>query len=323
VLPGGGSVTVLSADNPDGLRGAGLDGLFFDEGAFAAPEVWRERLRPALADKQGWAALGSTPNGRNWYWKGFNDWKRDPSWACFHRPSRDNPLLTSEELESIKREIGPRRFAQEMEALATESEGVLWPGCYFEDEVIYADPKIWPQSFEMSTLYLDPSIGRESKTGDYSAIIFAGLRNGKLWVRADIEKRPPGDMVRDFYGMWLRFNPTASGIETNGFQQVLLPLLQQYGQQHELPLLPITPVVNTENKGVRIQRLDPYLASGEIKIFRDRGGELLVEQMQMFPAKEYHDDGPDALEGAVRLMAGVQSWEIRNENESYEEYATA
>ena len=317
-LPGGGSISVMSADNPESLRGAGLDGLIGDEMAFTAPEVWRERLRPALADRKGWAAIITTPNGQNWFWKSFLKWKRDPEWECWQRPSSDNPLLTAEELASIKRELGPIRYAQEIEALATESEGVLWPGSYFEDEVIYSSD--FPQTFEMSSLYLDPSIGNESKQGDYSAIIFAGLRNGRIWVRADLEKRPPGKIVQDFYEMWLRFNPTLAGIETNGFQSVLLPLLQNYAQSNGLPVIPIVPVVNSERKGVRIQRLDPYLASGEIKIYPDRGGELLVEQMQMFPVKEYHDDGPDGLEGAVRLLSMIQQAELRGEPQ--EEYVT-
>ena len=39
-LPGGGSISIKSGDNPDSLRGAGLDGAVLDEAAFLAPEVW-------------------------------------------------------------------------------------------------------------------------------------------------------------------------------------------------------------------------------------------------------------------------------------------
>ncbi|MCA9315790.1 MAG: hypothetical protein KDB73_09895, partial [Planctomycetes bacterium] len=54
VLPGGGSVTVKSADNPDALRGVGLDGVVLDEAAFMSEEAWTHGIRPALADRQGW-----------------------------------------------------------------------------------------------------------------------------------------------------------------------------------------------------------------------------------------------------------------------------
>lgn len=55
VLPGGGSITVKSADNPDSLRGEGLDGAVLDEAAFMKPEAWAACIRPALSDKRGWA----------------------------------------------------------------------------------------------------------------------------------------------------------------------------------------------------------------------------------------------------------------------------
>ena len=61
-------------------------------------------------------------------------------------------------------------------------------------------------------------------------------------------------------------------------------------------------VHNRENKMVRIQRIDPYLANGQIKIRRSAMGEVLVDQMMMFPLAGYHDDGPDALEMAIRLI---------------------
>ena len=55
-------------------------------------------------------------------------------------------------------------------------------------------------------------------------------------------------------------------------------------------------------KEVRLRRLGPWLASGKIH-FRTHspGAALLVEQLEQFPIGD-HDDGPDALEMAIRLM---------------------
>ena len=55
VLPGGGTVEVRSAEEPGSLRGAGLDGLVFDEAAHSREEAWTHELRPALSDRKGWA----------------------------------------------------------------------------------------------------------------------------------------------------------------------------------------------------------------------------------------------------------------------------
>jgi hypothetical protein len=41
---------------------------------------------------------------------------------------------------------------------------------------------------------------------------------------------------------------------------------------------------------------------GQIKFRKGHSDQdLLVEQLSFFPSKSFHDDGPDALEGAVRL----------------------
>ena len=68
-LPGGGSVQVRSADDPDSLRGEGLDFVVLDEIAFMKEEAWTEALRPALSDRQGKALFISTPKGHNWFWR--------------------------------------------------------------------------------------------------------------------------------------------------------------------------------------------------------------------------------------------------------------
>jgi len=47
-LTNGGSVTVRSADDPDSLRGEGLDFIVLDECAFMQERTWSEALRPAL-----------------------------------------------------------------------------------------------------------------------------------------------------------------------------------------------------------------------------------------------------------------------------------
>src|SRR5262249_516920 len=63
--PNGGQVRLYGADNPDALRGIYLDGIVLDEYADMDPRVWSEIIRPALADREGWAVFIGTPKGRN------------------------------------------------------------------------------------------------------------------------------------------------------------------------------------------------------------------------------------------------------------------
>jgi predicted phage terminase large subunit-like protein len=63
------------------------------------------------------------------------------------------------------------------------------------------------------------------------------------------------------------------------------------------------PLENRVAKLVRIRRLSPYLAARRLRFKRHSPGtQLLVEQLKMFPVGD-HDDGPDALEMAIRLAA--------------------
>ena len=67
-LPTGGAVQIRSADDPDSLRGEGLDFVVMDECAFMKEDAWTHALRPALSDRLGKAMFISTPKGRNWFY---------------------------------------------------------------------------------------------------------------------------------------------------------------------------------------------------------------------------------------------------------------
>lgn len=127
-LPGGGWIQVKSADNPDSLRGEGLDLAVFDEAAFVVEQAWTEAIRPALSDRIGKALFISTPQGRNWFWR---LWARgqagDPEWESWTFPTAANPHIAKEEIEAARLGSTERTFAQEYEADFSLSEGVFFP----------------------------------------------------------------------------------------------------------------------------------------------------------------------------------------------------
>jgi hypothetical protein len=124
----GGEVTVRSADEPDSLRGEGLDFVFIDEAAFIKALAWDECLRPALSDRLGSALIGGTPKGRNWFWK---LWLRgqDPletEWASFRFSTTDNPFMSANEIAEVRRNTPERIFQQEYEAAFLEDAGGIF-----------------------------------------------------------------------------------------------------------------------------------------------------------------------------------------------------
>lgn len=111
----GGQVRLFGADNPDALRGIYLDGVVLDEHADMDPRVWGEIIRPALADRQGWAVFIGTPKGRN----SFHEiWKRaqaEPDWYSLMLRASETRLIDPGELQLAKRDLSDDQYEQEFE----------------------------------------------------------------------------------------------------------------------------------------------------------------------------------------------------------------
>ena len=54
-------ISLYGSDNFDSLRGQYFDGVVLDEIGDQDPRIWNEIIRPALADRQGWALFIGTP----------------------------------------------------------------------------------------------------------------------------------------------------------------------------------------------------------------------------------------------------------------------
>ncbi len=116
-LINGSIISIRGADNPDSLRGVGLDFAALDEFAFTGSAIWHETIRPALADRQGRALFITTPNGMGWDYDLFmmGQENRDgfASW-CF--TTLDGGNVATEEIEAARSSMDPRLFRQEFEA---------------------------------------------------------------------------------------------------------------------------------------------------------------------------------------------------------------
>ena len=111
----GGQVRLYGADNPDALRGIYLDGVVLDEYADMDPRVWSEVIRPALADRQGWAVFIGTPKGRNAF---FELWRRsqaETDWYSLMLKASESGLIPDGELELARRDLTDDQYAQEFE----------------------------------------------------------------------------------------------------------------------------------------------------------------------------------------------------------------
>src|SRR5262245_50542204 len=128
-FPGGGWLQVRSADNPDSLRGEGLDRVVLDECAYIAESAWTEAIRPSLTDRKGDALFISTPNGHDWFWGLWNRGEGGESaWASFRFPSISNPHLDPAEVEEARKQLPERTYEQEYNATFLDSGGGVFRG---------------------------------------------------------------------------------------------------------------------------------------------------------------------------------------------------
>jgi phage terminase large subunit len=104
-------IELKGADNPDSLRGTGIMGAVMDEYAFIADGkyLYDTIIRPALADRNGWAVFISTPNGVvNHFYDLVQEAKSDPDRYFYsHATALDNTYFmerSPQEFEETRKE---------------------------------------------------------------------------------------------------------------------------------------------------------------------------------------------------------------------------
>jgi hypothetical protein len=115
-LVNGSTISLRGADNPDSLRGVGLDFCVMDEFAMIDEKAWSEVLRPTLSDKQGSAMFISTPMGQgNWAYDLYQRGRaRDEhNWESFQYTTLDGGNVSADEIEQARRDLDERTFRQE------------------------------------------------------------------------------------------------------------------------------------------------------------------------------------------------------------------
>jgi predicted phage terminase large subunit-like protein len=206
-------------------------------------------------------------------------------------------------LMQLRVEIGQTAFEREKQGSPVNSQHSEWPEAYFADSIWFDE---WPADITVRAVALDPSKGRDAGRGDYSAYVLLGIdRNGVLYVEADMARRPTPQLVADGVAICDRFRPDAFGVEANQYQELLCnEFVSEFARQGISHTNPAA-IHNNTNKAMRIRRLAPHLAQRRLRFLANSPStRMLVDQLRDFP-NAAHDDGPDALEMAIRLADHV------------------
>ncbi len=135
-------IELKGTENAMALRGRSLAGVVLDEAAFMDSEVWFQVIRPALADKQGWALFISTPDGTaSWFYDLWCYVPDDPTgeWNRWSYTTIDGGNVPKEEVEAARAQLDARTFKQEFEASFENLTGLV--AVSFSDDNISTDAK--------------------------------------------------------------------------------------------------------------------------------------------------------------------------------------
>jgi predicted phage terminase large subunit-like protein len=224
-----------------------------------------------------------------------------------------------ERLLKKKRQIGTINFNKEFQNDPRDEEGLFreeWFHYYRPEEIAGKHLAIYDAG--------DPSVGK-NESADYRAFVKVGRAlDGIVYVlNADIKKRSVDSFVTTSYLRQSEQPALVFGLETSGFQAVLMVLFKIEAEKRGL-YLPIKEIDQTINKEVRIARLSPLVERGLIRFQKGHSDQdLLIEQLIYFPSTTVNDDGPDALEMAEKLAESYAGGPIEYETVSKRVFAEA
>jgi phage terminase large subunit-like protein len=304
-------VQFKTADDPQSLRGAGLDILWIDEAAFITSKDAYDVVRPALSDKIGRVITTTTPHGKNWFWDKFfqGDPLVDANQFRVEYTSVDRPSFHKEEWIEAKRTMHPALFAQEYMASFDAMAGLSLSGDWLHyytmgDEDLAHDLIALPRG-EDGKIKLRKYIGVDPSTGesdDQFAISCIGISEDMTqaflldyWL-GHLQFPDQVDKIREYQ---LKWKPELIGIESNAYQR---SLAQQANRLQGFP--GIVAVISKGSKTERLLSMSPVFKIGKVRISQTHAE--FVDQWVSYDgkAKTNRDDLLDSVEIALGT-AGV------------------
>ncbi|GIK73818.1 MAG: hypothetical protein BroJett021_28060 [Chloroflexota bacterium] len=296
-MPGGGTVQVRSADDPQSLRGEGLDFLVMDECAFIPEAAWTEALRPALADRQGRALFISTPKGRNWFWRLWQMGQPpNAQWASWRFATATNPFIQPEEIEAARGSLPERVFRQEFLAEFIDDAGGVFRRVA---EMATAAPE------DVGTPGDEYVIGVDwGKHNDFTALAVLNTGRRALVHLDRFNQIDYAVQLKRLRALYERFRPVAIIAERNSIGEPLIEQLQREG-------LPVQPFMTTNaSKTVAIEALALAFERGDVRIVADPVlvNELQAYEMERLPSGLMRYSAPEGLHDDT-VMALALAWQ--------------
>jgi len=136
-LLNGSIIQLHGADNPDSLRGVGLDCAVLDEYANMHADTWPAVVQPMLSDRLGRALFIGTPKSFDCFYDLYTHAESNERWAAFQFATEQGGYVAPEELVALQVDMDPIRYAQEFRASFQSLQGRVYHA--FDRELNVAD----------------------------------------------------------------------------------------------------------------------------------------------------------------------------------------
>ena len=293
---GGGWLQFRTAEEPDALRGEGIDLVVFDEAAHVEglEAMWEQCVRPSLMDRRGGAWFVSTPFGFNFFNSLFQRGFHEEGWSCFQYPTSANPHIDRQEIDDLRASLPVLVARQEVDAEFVQLAGALFKRQNIT--VLDREPVgvCWVRSWDLAFT--------QKTTSDYTAGVKMGMASDGTIVVADVVV---GHME------WpdaVRCIALTAQLDGPAVRQGIEVVSAQVGMMQTLirdPLLVRYPFEAIQVHRDKLTRALPVVArseQGKFAVVRANWTQKFIDELCAFP-ESLHDDQVDALSGGMTLLS--------------------
>jgi len=312
-LPNGARITLLGAENSDGLRGIYLDGCVIDEYANIEGKLFAEIIRPALSDRKGYCVFIGTPAGMN---NNFYDLYQHANgaddWFNYKAKASDTKIVDPEELEKAREVMGEKKYLQEFECdWIANIEGAI-----YGDEVAKLDDKK-----QLARVPYDPTLPVSTAwdlgVADHSSIIFFQQKGTAIQIIDYHEERGHGlphyiQLLNEKpYVYKEHYAPHDIEVQEFGNGKTRREIAYQLGIRFKVvPKLPVEEGIHAVTMLLNRCWIDTDHCKSLIDALRHYHRKY-IDKNRMFRSKPVHDWSSHACDAMRYLAVGLQELNTR------------
>jgi len=312
-LPNGSRITLLGAENSDGLRGIYLDGCVIDEYANIDGKLFAEIIRPALSDRKGYCVFIGTPAGMN---NNFYDLYQHANgaedWFNYKAKASDTKIVDPEELEKAKEVMGEKKYMQEFECdWIANIEGAI-----YGEEINKIEDKN-----QIARVPYDPTLPVSTAwdlgVADHSSIIFFQQKGTSIQIIDYHEERGHGlphyiQLLEEKPYIYKdHFAPHDIDVQEFGNGKTRREIAYQLGVRFKVvPKLPVEEGIHAVTMLLSRCWIDTDHCKSLVDALRHYHRKY-IDKNRMFRSKPVHDWSSHACDAMRYLAVGLQEINTR------------